>query len=188
MNPIPLPTNNLYKFCAIAGITLILVSLYGSWKVTHELFTLENEQALALEKGRVEAEWSSREADVLKRSYADLLWNQQQSSNPTDKPPENVLRVPLSPTEFSRQLDAGLATAKQISLNVKTIESRRREIDFLANERFLVRWVTAAGILLGIWLSVYGFRNWRTLQLHQDKMLLAQKLHLSERLTPSPPA
>ncbi len=173
MTPLPpLPTDNLYKFCALTGLAMILVSSYASWSITNQLFNLERQQELAVEKAIIEADFFKSESAVNDRDYKDLLWNQNKSEK--DRPPDDVLRVPLSPEEFQRRLEKRLGLAKQVLLSDKEVQSREKEIGWLANQRMLVRWIAAAGIVNGLILSIYGFRNWRALQLHQDKLFFAQ--------------
>jgi hypothetical protein len=172
MTPLPLPTDNLYKFCALSGLAMIAVSLYASWSITENLFKLQAQQALASAKADVESEFLEHEWAALKRAYSDLLSNQDKTE--ASPPTADKLRVPLTPTEYSKQFDAALETAKRALLNETDIHSRQTAIKWLADERMLVRWISAAFVLIGIWLSSYGFRNWRILQLHHDKLFLSQ--------------
>jgi len=182
MTPLPtLPTDNLYKFCAISGLAIILVSGYASWSITNALFKLKNQQTLAIEKAALESEFINKSFDVTQRSHADLLYNQKNRDLIAEgKSPEESsearerLRVPLSPADVHRQLEEEIASSKRILLDKLEIEARLAEMNWVADERIVIRWITAAGMLGGAALSFYGFRNWRTLQIHQDKLFLAQ--------------
>lgn len=178
MNPLPLPTDNLYKFCALAGLALIFFSLWASWSATNQLFKLQGQQELANDRANIETDFWSHEKAIIKREYSDLVWNQNNENNAAkEQLPKEKLRVPLNTTEFTKHLDSLLGSGKLALLNEAEVKWRYSEIELMANERMIILWVTVAGILTGLGMSLYGFRNWRILQLHHDKNFLAQERH-----------
>ncbi len=186
MSPLPLPTDNLYKFCALSGLAMIVISLYASWSISNELFKLVNQQTLAMKRADLESEFVNHRFDATKRSHADLLYNQKHHDLIAQgKEPEVVpevpgqLRVPMTPADLDKELREEIEISKRILLDKTDISAHLVEISWLDNERTLVRWFAAAGILGGIGLSWYGFKNWRVLQLHQDKLFLARQVELT---------
>lgn len=54
MTPLPLPTDNLYKFCAITGIVIIGFSIFYFDKVVRDLVDRREAIQLAIEKAKIE--------------------------------------------------------------------------------------------------------------------------------------
>lgn len=54
MTPLPLPTDNLYKFCAITGIVIIGFSIFYFDKIVRDLVDRREEIQLAIEKAKIE--------------------------------------------------------------------------------------------------------------------------------------
>ena len=54
MGPFPLPTDNLYKFCAFVGVVMIGLCLYRSFNLKHEYAIREIELGAATQRADLE--------------------------------------------------------------------------------------------------------------------------------------
>jgi hypothetical protein len=178
ITPLPLPTDNLYKFCALTGVVVIVLFI---WQAS----TLKDEYAAK----DIEFSAASKRFDIEK------------------KPLEEALKKAREDTEaIKKDIAAGNPSPEKIkALELKTAESGRlvheqqlRGIEFAATSsqlhlimehRIELLW-EALFVLFGAGtLAVYGFKNWRRLQLKQDELLdLQLKEARGERATTKPQA
>ncbi|PAK91743.1 hypothetical protein B8X02_11865 [Stenotrophomonas rhizophila] len=139
-----LPTDNLYKFAALAGLLLIVLGLaYPSSKIFEiELYQNEIDTDIALAEARAEAF----------RRLSDRL---------TERSP--VTREQADQFEVAR--DAGFEGTAQIRE-----KSKRARI--LLDQALFYFYVGIALLVFGAILSVWGFSNWLRLQRAADAIML----------------
>lgn len=177
MSPVPLPTDNLYKFCAFAGLLFIAVSLYairtGSDSIQRKLIWLERDEAIhnaerdaiqpgdqngalaaALEKLKPPGEKASIEE---KQAYVEQAEAQAA---------EVQARISSVQEEGQKWREAFYRSANMIAT--------QKEIILSAKQLQTIRWVGAGFIAIGSALAYYGFFNWRRIQLLQDEQLRQQ--------------
>jgi hypothetical protein len=160
MTPLPLPTDNLYKFCALTGVVVIV--LFG-WQAS----TLKDAYATK----DIEFKAAHSRFDVEKKIVEDALKNARAQIEAIKKDiaagnpaPEKISALELKTQETAR------LTHEQV---LRTIDFRATadQLNLIMTHRFELL-CEALLVLFGAGaLAVYGFKNWRLLQLKQDELL-----------------
>lgn len=178
----PLPTDNLYKFMALFGVTLIALSFFAYYQY-HQQFLRLRELALIEEyKNKSFAKWKeSRQKEVsefqafsnklnrTKEEYeknpVDYISEMQQIlaqvQNQLDKMQEYRDRVEKENSDFLNDKSQLIIEAKVIADDLLYKKSLKQVSDVLAT--------------LGIVLIITGFSLWYyKLQLYQDRIIKKQ--------------
>ena len=166
MNLLPsLPTDNLYKFCAISGIVIVLFVGYTTWQKWSDLRQRE-ESILA-------------EGDAVKLS---VFWWQQlerersgalkalAKSDPT-MPTIMLGGDPIPRDHFWNYLDSREKEIETGRLKVVDTMATLNKTISLRQEMNWMLLVSGGTAVFGLILLGYGFWNWRTIQLKQDRVL-----------------
>jgi hypothetical protein len=174
--PITLPTDNLYKFLAIAGITLVVVAIVVPWS---ERDGLRREEARLLgEHSRIHSELKSLnpDMDVPAPTLGDIHNPDIGTANINAKIETAIKAAPRKSAAGARELteyERSLA-----SLQAGLIEHRALVLHATAANRLF--WCVLAA---GIALSGLGFGGWfLRLQRKQDAMLSLELLAAKEKL------
>src|SRR5947209_1014418 len=166
MNPLPsLPTDNLYKFCAISGLVIVIFVGYTTWQKWSDL----RQRGEAIEAEAEAMKLSVGWWQTLERERSEAL-KTLAKSDPTM--PTIVLNGdPIPRDQFWNYLDN---REKEIETGrLKTVDSVARfgKIVSLQQEMIWMLWVAGGSIAFGLLLMGYGFWNWRAIQLKQDTLL-----------------
>ena len=169
MNPLPsLPTDNLYKFCAISGLVIVIFVGYTTWQKWSDL----RQRGEAIEAEAEAMKLSVGWWQTLERERSESL-KTLAKSDPTM--PTIVLNGdPIPRDQFWNYLDN---REKEIETGrLKTVDSVARfgKIVSLQQEMIWMLWVAGGSIAFGLLLMGYGFWNWRAIQLKQDTLLEMQ--------------
>ena len=159
-----LPTDNLYKFVALAGLILLLVSpvYYQFFSRDVRLKNIDLRAAMGrLEK---EVEFLREDTDLLKDN---IQAKKQEKSEGHDEHNDSVKKVEV-------------LNQKTRETILKTIELNRIGNGvFVYNDQLsLLRWSSIGGAVSGVLLLTLGFYLWYTrIQVYQDQILIndAQK-------------
>jgi hypothetical protein len=154
VNPIPsLPTDNLYKFCAVAGLIAIIIAgltMFQAWRdILGNQFSIENQA------------FEQRSKELLIRMGED---SSKPWWIPTDETPEEAARRKQLKDEAERMKPHYEKAKKQLEADMEKLNSERYEFSIVG--RFAVGFA-----LVGFIAGIYGFRNWRAIQLKQDELL-----------------
>jgi hypothetical protein len=162
VNPIPsLPTDNLYKFCAVAGGVAIIVSglvLFQAWRDI--LRQQQSVKSLAAEKS--EQEFTLELADMVSKP-----WWQPEGG---DTPEAAAAKAELQ--EQARRIKSAVDEVR------KKLASDEEALDLAKYDFGIVGLAVGVVGIVGFVLASYGFYNWRKLQLKQDELL---EFELQER-------
>jgi len=169
MKPLPsLPTDNLYKFCAISGLVIVIFVGYTTWQKWSDL----RQRGEAIEAEAEAMKLSVGWWQTLERERSEAL-KTLAKSDPTM--PTIVLNGdPIPRDQFWNYLDN---REKEIETGrLKTVDSVARfgKIVSLQQEMIWMLWVAGGSIAFGLLLMGYGFWNWRAIQLKQDTLLEMQ--------------
>jgi hypothetical protein len=146
--PLP-PTDNLYKFIAITGLTIVGFSVFY-WAKTYHDWTQISAKAMAAGEGLLS------QSETLRQSEIWLLTN--------DDPEAKHLLG----TILTNHLALGFEMVKFGG----ALKQARTESDFMLRELVVVTIITAVGFFGGIWIAIIGFRHWYyRVQVHLDKIL-----------------
>jgi len=162
------PTDSLYKFCAIAGLVVVLISVYLPERMVEEFESKASVFILELRKAKVELEFQSKELDSLNKDLTSLRQSLMQKQANKSVQEKSIERT-------NQAASAIRQTSKTVELKNAEIMTTEEEIKRLGERtRSAVR-VGAIGWILGGILAVYGFTNWyRKIQVHQDALIKRQ--------------
>jgi hypothetical protein len=167
MNPLPLPTDNLYKFSALSGLILVIFSVY-TWAL----------KADALFKERLTIELANKQDSI--RIHRDEMsigslerWEENLLHPKTEEEvrKEGKIPIPASPKEFGAELDHVRELVTQTELLHAEVENTVHRMELNRTEFLWLGLLCSMGITVGIALSGYGFIEWRRLQAQQDAAL-----------------
>lgn len=160
MAPLPLPTDNLYKFCALTGVVLLVLFFWKTSELKDEYAAKSIEfdsvsQKLAIEQKILEATLEKRRAELSELEKAIS------AGNPSTDKIQEVTRKTDESGRLVREQQLRSIDFKAVSSNLHLIMEHRFELLYVSIFVFI-----GAGLL-----SIYGFKNWRRLQLKQDELL-----------------
>jgi hypothetical protein len=159
MEPFPLPTDNLYKFCALVGVVVIGLCLYRSSNLKHEYAIREIELGAATQRADLEKTALQTLIDEGLKEVKAL----EAGKIPTQKDSE-VLE--------NKRREAERLTKEFALRNIEVI-SLTKQLTLIIKDRTELLFEAFIAFIAGGFLSVYGFVNWRKLQQQQDKLLAA---------------
>jgi hypothetical protein len=155
VSPIPsLPTDNLYKFCAVAGGLAILVSALMAFQGWRDVL---GQQASLRNRAR---EYESQKLDIdLAESFSKPWWIPDGGDTP-----EAAAKKKEMLEEAKRLKPAVDEEGKRLATDWDKLNVAKYDFEIIGI-------ATAVGMLFGFSLASYGFYNWRKLQLKQDQLL-----------------
>lgn len=189
------PTDNLYKFQAIAGLLLILVSVsYPPWlfhKAIVGYLAAENEKVQL----QTQATFAQRRLDTLQRrldtlledpdtlkSSMDALENRRKAERSDSEKVKVSIEIDRLRTRWqeavrSREDLVDAAHELSLSLQLKTAQTQHQQT--LSNTELwmsrIIVFCAIAGIMVGLILTFRGFQKWyRRVQVFQDAHLKKQ--------------
>jgi len=168
MNPFNPPTDNLYKFCSLTGVVMVLFALYVPYLLADQLYSKLT--AGILEEKRIQIEIQYLEVEINRMKEAIESFKLAET-------PESVLRsgktpIPISLAEY-RELNVARDKAlKDLRLKAAATESSVSEVNRLGRQLEVVYLRAILTLLAGTLLANYGFRRWyNRVQLYQDLAL-----------------
>ncbi len=196
-----LPTDNLYKFIALSGIALVIVSMlpfFHRYKLQVEIIRLEGDTDV-LER---QTQWTVADVNELKKEVATLLDETYKLEGRVDKLMETQasdkdsvvntgetssgIRKELL-TEVKDQIKQRLEIIEERLLEIEEI-NRKHEIETanikakILEHEYLKRMINmeskvgCAGLVSGLFLAIIGFTLWyKRLQVPQD-LIIKQKV------------
>jgi hypothetical protein len=155
VSPIPsLPTDNLYKFCAVAGGIAIIVSglvIFQAWRDV-----LGQERSI----GNRAAEQADREWTLKLTEMVAKPWWQPEGGTESEKA--------AAMTELQEQAKRIKPVIEEAS---KRLAADQERLELARYDFGIVGLGAGVAAIFGFVLGSYGFYNWRILQLKQDQLL-----------------
>jgi hypothetical protein len=172
-----LPTDNLYKFMALAGVASLVFLFYFGTRHTHELL---------LESVRADSQISVLEIELefLREDYVrdsrELTNIMSQRESVSKGPEEHKAKVTqegsnallLQGERLEQNTLERLKHLKELKLKVQDVQNSRNLQAAIKYSVARFRWLFAIGLGLAGALAVYGFFNWyKRVQFFQDQIL-----------------
>jgi hypothetical protein len=164
MTPLPLPTDNFYKFCALVGVVLILAAGYWVFDTDYTIATRLADLGVQNKKVKLEIK------------YLQQSLNATREKIKTARESTSHGAVPAPGTMNEIQND--LKTSDDLSLRIR---GKQADINGLEEQsRIALKAFSIAAIagpfmfFFGVLLSVYGFRKWYAIQQQMDQLLSAE--------------
>ena len=167
MNPLPLPTDNLYKFCALTGVLLAAFCAYIAWTKSDDLVRRANDLQLAQEKVVIETEYLSakikRVEDAIENFKSQLTEEQSRKSG--------KVPIPITSAEFRAHVDQLRDLLRDVQIKDAEKAALKREVNQASGRLHLILWFGWLGSIVGVVMGIYGFSNWYAVQRLQDRLL-----------------
>src|SRR5436190_11628559 len=186
LGALPLPTDNLYKFYALTGVAIVLLTFYTVNRLSDDLSQRVNAASLAVEKGEIESNFLEHRTNRIKEIADDA--KAQLSGEVARKDGKPTLHI--SEQEAAKMLVQTEELNRDFGLKLAEIHAAMREI---AQAKGYLKFIRIVGTLCataGAWLALYGFKKWRVIQKMQDKALERQFAELKSEspVKPGPPS
>lgn len=164
MNIPDLPTDNLYKFIALAGLILLLFSSIYYQVFSRDVLLKNIDLRAEMSRMEKEVEFLREDTDSLKEDKQAIKQDNSVSQEEQNNVGKNI---------------EGLNQRTREAI-LKTIELERigKGVLIYNDQIALLRWSSIIGAITGILLLIIGFYLWYTrIQIYQDKILVneAQK-------------
>lgn len=166
------PTDNLYKFLSITGITIFLLSvIYPNTRTTDinlKKINVEAERsALIVELKRLNADFTS-----LEREYEELAKEKKYLDDQENPTQYEINEYNNKISSNSKKYEKTKAKSDEIDIKNAKIEAKQKEVDYLAKELDFYTTFFVYGASGGLSLALVGFLFWFFLVQHQQDLLL----------------
>jgi len=177
IGPLPLPTDNLYKFCALTGVAIVLFVFYTVGRLSDDLLQRVNAETLAVDKAEIELDFLTRLTDQI-----DEIVNNAKA-NLSDEEARKQGKVPLhiSEEELQKLVERADELRRDSGLKLAELHSANREIGQAQSRLKFVRLVGAVLASIGAWFALHGFQKWSVIQKMQDLALERQTAELRQK-------
>lgn len=162
------PTDSLYKFSAIVGSVLVVLSFY----FTEKTLVSYNREILhaSLEHKVVSVEVDSLTKKVNRleklRDNSIAMEKKGYKLDPTK------LHIYYSDKEIKQLAEQIFSDSDKVKMKIAKLEGIKENIEFLKNELHrMLKWIFV-GLVLGGCLALFGYVNWYLkIQVYQDKSI-----------------
>lgn len=195
-----LPTDNLHKFKAIAGLWLVVLSVIGPgiglFYISERLIDANRALNTLSARAKLESELTDREFEGLKREQTryDQEFNVL-AGLAADSPGyrERLETLTSSLTELADNLKTLTSRAQErrnlaqaeSAIQLVNVESEVERIAFYQNSLLVISVLSVMGTAGGLRLAFFGFREWTRLQQVSDRVLEAELDRLQRHGAPS---
>ena len=173
---LPLPTDNLYKFCALTGVAIFLFSCYVGWRLSDDLIQRVNAQNLAVEKAKIEVDYLERFVDRL----GQIVDNTKANLGDEDALKQGKIPLHVPEEDLRKMIQRKDELVRDSRLKIAELNSATREIAQAESYLKFIRIVGTFWVIAGFLLAVYGFIKWIGVQKMQDKVLERQFAELQK--------
>ncbi len=168
MIPISPPTDNLYKFCAITGVIILLISIYVPLKMDQNLRNQVAAVGLELSITEIELEYLKKETT----KYQEIIKNFKDGVTPEQSQARGKLPLLVTEKEFKEGLAALQTATRDEEIKTVKIRSAHDHSKALIAELHFVRGVAIISITISTIIAVFGFILWyKKVQIYQDKII-----------------
>jgi len=170
-----LPTDNLYKFCAIAGIALFVFGASYALEKSVELnirVSNDNTQISVMQK---QIEFWKEDVDEQKRDVGRVssdLGGLEHQKHVSREQLDSLKNENNATVVRQAKL---IETSRKIQIQAIRLSGEVRNARVLFHNFLLMSIICGLSILVGPWLALFGFRRWYALvQVPQDNVALRQ--------------
>jgi hypothetical protein len=150
-----LPTDNLYKFCAITGLIIMGAAVYFPIVPFTDYRKKQIEWQGAFQDHIRLAEGLSAAYGEKEKEFAAV--------GKTRESPEWAAERDKFVKLFEKEMKAILDLFREGAKSAVDVDNLN-----------LLRYAAIGGFIIGLGVAIYGFRNWRMIQLRQDELLFQE--------------
>jgi len=180
-----LPTDNLYKFIAISGLSILGLTIYFPSKAINDYTLKYSEYVTAQEKVTIEVQRMGEEYKELAETAKSIADSREKTAAALNKAISNIkLGKPyhIPPKEEKNLFSDHLANSKRlkmfeydIKLKDAELAGKKRELDIIASNIKTAEMVMYSGSIIGFILTLLGFILWYGKVQKQQDILLTQQ-------------
>jgi len=168
MNIPAIPTDNLYKFCALFGTVIILFSLYIPYKYSSEVEKQISSVNLNVNTTVVQQKYLIQKIDRLK----EILENSILKNKGLYEYSQDVVELNYSQEELKEILSESYELYRDTQISDAKNENLDNESDRLIKQLKAILEIRTISLGLGIILSIFGYVQWYfKIQRYQDQIL-----------------
>jgi hypothetical protein len=150
------PTDNIYKFCALAGTVILILSFYfpleSYYNACEKFDTVESKQEVII----IELDYLKKKVDSTKK----IIDNSIAEQNEVRIVDKNKLTIRYSESEIKQMISEQQESARNISIKNAELKSLIKEANRLASISGTMKFLSLLTIVLGSTLAVYGYLSW----------------------------
>jgi len=162
------PTDSLYKFSAIVGTILVVLSIFLPQKMGHDLRMEMLDSILKVAVLKVEIGHLKEGSNQLKEIIDHTVAMQQGRY----KPDRSKVEMAYSQDEVKQLLKEITNSRRDIDIKMAEIENAGRRIEMLERELYFTWGWLVVGCFVGFFMARWGYVNWyRKIQVHQDRII-----------------
>lgn len=191
------PTDSLYKFMAISGCFIVIVSIYWSFMLLNDLSKQKNELTIQLKPLEAEVEWLKTDMDSFRERMNNLVGEMESFSSKQESLLEVMEKEHEKGILNQKKIEAWKETNKEkqedfqikekslriadqkIMENSKEIKIKTAKINALmenlnntAFRGYFIIFISTILSLFGFILATIGFKLWyKKIQFYQDCIL-----------------
>lgn len=175
--PIP-PSDNLYKFTAIGGLILVVLSLYFPWKMKSEL---------KIETSELEWEWAQwslefketgavlEQVDKKMSRFMSSFIKELESNDSKPLDAETLKNFWNALQHRLKEIEGLQPKLKQLGILKAKIENAIRKRDIRRSQAKALDWISNVTLGMGVIMALIGFLSWYfRFQIYQDQIVKAQ--------------
>ena len=172
--PIP-PTDSLYKFVALLGAIILVVSIVGPYLLSRDMEAQIDQISLKDSTLNIAIDYTERRIENLK----EIIHNSILRQNGQYKPDPNKLEIEYSPEEIKHLEEQIVELTKSSRMDAAEVELMAEKNHRLFSELKTIMLCAFGAALWGVVMMFYGFRNWYyRIQRYQDRLLEADALRI----------
>lgn len=170
-----LPTDNLYKFCAIAGIALFVFGASYALEKSVELNVRVSNDNTKISVMQKQIEFWKEDVDQQKRDVGRVsndIGSLEKQKHVSPGQLDSIKRE--NNATVVRQANL-IETSRKIQIQAIRLSGEVRNAQILFHNFLFMSVICGMSILVGPWLALFGFRRWYALvQVPQDSVALRQ--------------
>jgi len=168
-----MPTDSLYKFCALSGLVIALLSIYYPHALLLDLHEKCGVVTREIDVAEAEHDYLT---SYLARAQA-IVQNGVAGEEVHSTVKIHGLVLTYSDADIKVLLDRIYEDLRDLEIATAYLHQSNEETLRLWRNIQVIRWLSGLGLGIGILLAVYGFRMWYVrIQVYQDRMLATSAL------------
>ncbi len=154
-----LPTDNLYKFCAIAGLIILGFSVYYPSTLLSTITANSIDITTELDILDVENDFTKVRITKLRQLKGDIIEHQQGRY----KPNPATLRLTYSEQELKNLEDEIDRLGREQRTGTAKVKGKLQKNTHLIAEAKFIKYFIGVSFMVGLTFTIYGFFCWYTL-------------------------
>jgi cell division protein FtsB len=167
------PTDNLYKFIALSGVAIIILSMYFPNMLALQYYEADAKLDLEIHKAKAELDFSKKEVKTLEQIVDNYNFGKTEENSRL----EGKLSLFYSREEIKKKYERLNELIKEADIKDAEIQKLQSHVKTLWTLHRRILYVSYASDFLGWLLAFFGFYLWyKRVQIYHDKILKRESL------------